>query len=630
MFRFLRPVIGLAAVACFWLAVGVAAEVLAVRQPADAVNLIQKLHVNQIAQTRGLFAWFTSNDPEALHLRLILLVLAGLVLLMAGVRYLREVANAQMSMNMVFYIREAVYDKVQRVGFGFHDAISSGQLINRALSDLQNCRQFIQSAILTTFEIVLVVVGYIILIASRNPWMALLSLVPLPIWTWYILRFSKIVQPAAKSALESEDKNVSIITENIAGVHVIKAFATENQEVAKYAENCEAFKTRVLRRIRLFADFNPVIRSIATASHLSLFLLTAIFVIKGKMLVGDFLILGAAMGQILTRLQAVATINEQYQNAIVSARRLYEVLMAPPTVPESSNAKPLAAGTGELAFENVVFGYAPEKPVLHDLSFQIKGGSIVALVGPTGAGKSSLVNLVARFYDPQQGRICIDGMDIREATLATIRTQVAFVFQETYLFSDTVAANIAYGRPGVTQGEIEAAARLAQAHEFIEQLPQGYETLLSERGSSLSGGQRQRLAIARAIVSNPRILILDDATAAIDPETEDLIRRGMRFVMLGRTTFVIAHRISTVKQADLVLVLEHGRITQMGTHDELMQQDGHYKEIAVAQLRSDDATEQSAAEERQSHMDRVQQVGVVEVAQENAGKGEMAADTFGK
>src|SRR5439155_19475361 len=189
-------------------------------------------------------------------------------------------------------------------------------------------------------------------------------------------------------------------------------------------------------------------------------------------------------------------------------------------------ARPLAAGPGEIVFENVSFGYAPEKPVLHDVNFRIKGGSIVALVGPTGAGKSSLVNLIARFYDPQQGRVLIDGMDVRDATLASIRTQVAFVFQETYLFSDTVAANIAYGRPGVTKGEIEAAARLAQAHEFIEQLPKGHETLLSERGSSLSGGQRQRPAIARASVSNPRILILDDATAALDPDTEDLIRRG--------------------------------------------------------------------------------------------------------
>ena len=627
MFRFVRPVKWLAIIACIWLAVGVAAEVLAVRYPAEAINLIQKLGVSDIAQNGGLVRWIRSSESAAVELRHILVILLGLVVLMSIVRYLREVANSQMSMNMVFYIREAVYDRVQRVGFGFHDAISSGQLINRALSDLQNVRTFVQTAILTTLEIVLVVCGYIALVATRNPWLALLSLIPLPIWTWYVLRFSKIVQPVAKSALEAEDRNVTIIAENIAGVHVIKAFATEKQEVDKYGVNCDQFKARVLKRIRLFADFNPVIRSIATASHLSLFLVTAILVIHGKMVVGDFLILGAAMGQILGRLQAVATINEQYQNAIVSARRLYEVLMASATVPEESDAKALPPGTGEIEFQNVTFGYAAEKPVLHDLNFKIKGGSIVAIVGPTGAGKSSLVNLLARFYDPQQGRVAVDGMDVRDSTLASIRTQVAFVFQETYLFSDTVAANIAYGRPGITLGEIEAAARLAQAHEFIEELSSGYESLLSERGSSLSGGQRQRLAIARAIVTNPRVLILDDATAAIDPETETLIRRGMKFVMLGRTTFIIAHRISTVKQADLVMVLERGRITQMGTHDQLMSEEGHYRDIAVAQLRGDD---EEIPQEKLSHMDRVQQPGVIEVAQEAAEKHRAIEETLGK
>jgi ATP-binding cassette subfamily B protein len=321
------------------------------------------------------------------------------------------------------------------------------------------------------------------------------------------------------------------------------------------------------------------------------------------------LILGGAMSAILSRLQQVATINEQYQNAIVSAGRLYEVLHAEPTVPEKPSAKPLpAGGLGEVVFEDVTFGYAPDKPVLKNVSFRASGGAIVAIVGPTGAGKTTLVNLIARFYDPQRGRIVIDGVDLRDATLASLRTQVAFVFQETYLFSDTIAANVAYGRPGVTIGEIEAASRLAQAHEFIEQMPKGYDSLLSERGSSLSGGQRQRLAIARAIVTNPRVLILDDATAAVDPETEDLIRRGMRHVMGGRTTFVIAHRISTVKQADLVLVLEDGRISQMGTHAELMSAEGHYREIAEVQLYADEDADDRARRraEHPSHMRRVQ------------------------
>ena len=594
MFRFLRPVYGYVLFACLWLTISVTIEIITTKATGVAVNDIKTLHDAGAVNLRG---WLASIDPSVVQLKNVILLLSLLMIVMVFVRYLREVANAKMSMNMVYYIREGVYDKLQRVGFSFHDAISTGQLINRALSDLQNVRSFVQTAIITTLDMVLAVAGYELMLLTVNPWMALLSLAPLPFWTFYILRFSEKVQPVGKSVMEAQDRNVSIIAEAIAGVHVIKAFATEEQEIDKYGKNSDQFLGRVLKRIRLFADFQPVIRSIATASHLSLFLVGGILLLRGRLKPGDLLILSTAMGAILARLQQVATINEQYQNAIVSSRRLYEVLMARSTIPENPQAKPLPPGVGEVRFENVTFGYDAAKPVLRDLDLTVPGGSIVALVGPTGCGKSTLVNLIARFYDPQKGRILLDGIDLRDTTLASLREQVAFVFQETYLFSDTVAANIAYGRPHILdaagqplpgRGEIEAAARLAQAHEFIEQLPKGYDTVLTERGSSLSGGQRQRLAIARAILSNPRVLVLDDATAAIDPETEDMIRRGMRIVLFGRTTFVIAHRISTVKQADMVVVLENGRITQTGTHAELMQCDGHYREIAAVQLYGDE------------------------------------------
>jgi ATP-binding cassette, subfamily B, bacterial len=599
MFRFLRPVYAYAFWACLWLSLMVATEVLTADATGQAANVIPFLHP-AAGGIVGLRRWLASADPAVVQLRHVILMLSLLIVAMVILRYLREVSNVKMSMNMVFYIRQAVYDKLQRVGFGFHDAISTGQLINRALSDLQNVRAFVQTAILTTLEILLVVIGYILMLITINPWVAALSVVPLPLWTYYILRFSAKIQPVSKSVMEARDQNVSILAENIAGAHVVKAFAIEGQEIAKYGRNCDEFLRRTLRRIRMFADFQPVIRSIAMASHLSLFLVGGILMLRGKLRAGDLMILGMAMGAILARLQQVANINEQYQNAIVSSRRLYEVLMARPTIPQRPHAQPLPpGGGGAVTFERVTFGYNPAKPVLHDISFTIPAGRIVALVGPTGAGKSTLVNLIARFYDPQQGRILIDGVDLRDLTLDSLRQQVAFVFQETYLFSDTVAANIAYGRPQVLEaedlarglpgrGQIEAAARLAQAHEFIEQLPKGYDTVLAERGSSLSGGQRQRLAIARAILSDPRVLVLDDATAAIDPETEDLIRRGLRLTLFGRTTFVIAHRISTVKQADCVLVVENGRITQVGTHAELMQRDGHYREIAAVQLYGDD------------------------------------------
>jgi ATP-binding cassette subfamily B protein len=613
MFGFTRPVIHLILIACWWVAAAAGTETLTLFVARNAVNHIQDIHHQPPGQSIGFRTWLSTGDPGTHKLETSVKILAGLVVLMLVVRYFKETSNTYMSMEMVFHIRAAVYDKVQRVGFGFHDVHSSGQLINRALSDLQNVRAFIQTAVLVTLDIAMTVAFNIILVYSINKWMALLALLPLPIWTYYILNFSRKVQPVARSVMEAEDRNVSIITENIAGVHVVKAFAIESQEIAKYEANCDTFKGRVLTRIRMFADFQPIIRSIAMASHLTLFLAAGILMIHGKMAAGDLFLLGGVMGIILNRLQQVATINEQYQNAMVSSRRLYEVLMAPPSVLERPGARQLPPGPGDLTFEDVCFGYDPAKPVVHNVSFSVKGGSVVAVVGPTGSGKSTLVNLIARYYDVQSGRILLDGIDIRDLTLSSLRSQVSVVFQETYLFSDTVSGNIAYGRPHLSPGDIEAASRLAQAHDFVEAMPRGYQTLLGERGASLSGGQRQRLAIARAIVTNPRVLILDDATAAVDPETEDLIRRGMRFVMHGRTTFVIAHRISTVKQADLVIVMERGRVTQVGTHAELMEQPGHYREIAEAQLFSDETAPSSSAD-APSHMKRVQQPGAVNAA----------------
>ena len=613
MFSFLRPVKWIVFFNALWIAAWVGAEALTTKQTARIVNAIQSLQPS--LQPPSVWRWllppgafwkpvFGGLLGRDVDLRFqvigLLIILAAYVVF----RYLRVVAGTKMSMNMVYYIREAVYDNLQRVGFGFHDSISSGQLINRALSDLQNCRSFVETVVNQSMEIGLTVGSYILLLVTISPSIALLSLAPLPLWTFYILRFSRKVQPAARSVMEAEDRQVSIITENIAGVHVVKAFATEMQEIEKYAENCDTFLERVLARIRLFADFTPIIRLIAMASNLSLFLVAGILMVRGRFLAGNFMILGQAMGAILSRLQAVATINEQYQNAIVSARRLHEVINAPATVPQKPKPLPLPPGHGAAKFEDVTFGYDPAKPVLHDISFEAPAGSIVALVGPTGAGKSTLVSLIARFYDPQRGRILIDGVDIRDVSLSELRSQVAFVFQETYLFSDTVAANIAYGRPHISAADIEAAARLAQAHEFIDQLPEKYQAILGERGSSLSGGQRQRLAIARAILTNPRILVLDDATASVDPETEELIRQGMGQVMAGRTTFIIAHRISTVKQADLVLVIENGRITQSGKHADLMVSDGHYREIAAVQLQGNDLPPVNA-QEHPSHMHRM-------------------------
>jgi ATP-binding cassette subfamily B protein len=587
MFGYLKPVKGLAFLACLYLTLWIGAEILMVRQTAEAINRIELVRPGPVPAEASFLGWLGGQTAAAAGLKQVVLLLAGLSLVKAALTYLREVANMKLSMHKVFFIREAVYDQLQRVGLRFHDRLSSGELINRALTDLQNVRNFINTAVLVTLEIGLIVGGYIVLLVSRTPWAALLALGPLPLWTWYTVRFSRRIRPAQEAVMRAGDENLALITENIAGAHVVKAFATEAWEIDRYNRNCDQFCQQVLTRIHMYANFIPVIRGISMASHLALFLLAGVLIIKGALQPGDILMLGAAMGAILGRLQQVATVNEHYQNAIVSARRLHEVLAAEPAVAEHPSARPLPPGRGAVRFEHVTFGYDPDRPVLHDVSFQVPGGQVVALVGPTGAGKTTLIQLLARLYDPQQGRILVDGMDVRQISLQSLRSQIATVFQESYLFSDSVAANIAYARPQAGGQEIQEASRLAQAHEFIDTLPQGYQSTLGERGATLSGGQRQRLAIARAILTKPRILILDDATASVDAETEELIHQALRSVLKDCCVFVIAHRLNTVKRAGLVIVLESGRLAQIGTHEELMHTDGHYRDIAAVQLCGD-------------------------------------------
>jgi ATP-binding cassette subfamily B protein len=591
MSRFLWPVRGIASLACVMIFIWAGIDVVFTRMTGNVLTAIKEALKAPKAANETF--WLATHH-EPMRTIIYMVIILGLLVIIGGVvRLIREIINAKFTMDMVFHMRSAVYDRLQRVGFAFHDEHSSGALINRALSDLQNVRAFLQMGVILTIEIVAFVSGYAVIIFFINKWLGVAALLPVPFWIWYIIRFSKKMQPAQTAQMDASDHVVTVFTENISGVHVVKAFATEKTEIRKYNASADNYYNKVMFTVRLWRNFVPVIRGVASLSQLNLFTIASVLVVTtawmksgtpGKVQVGDLLVVGFAMGGSLRRLQAVNQITEQYQKAMSSARRFFEVLDAPSTVPELQTPPPLPAGPGSVEFNFVTFGYDPEKPVVRDVAFDVAGGSIVALVGPTGAGKSTLVQLLARFYDPQAGNILIDGVDIRKVSLKSLRNSIGFVFQETFLFSDTVANNIRYGHPEKTMGDVEAAARIAQAHDFITELPQGYETMLGERGATLSGGQRQRLAIARAIISDPRILVLDDALAAVDPETEHLISRALELVMVDRTVFIIAHRLSTVKAADLVIVLERGRITQAGTHKELMREHGHYRHIAEVQL----------------------------------------------
>ncbi|MGC8560139.1 MAG: ABC transporter ATP-binding protein [Phycisphaerae bacterium] len=591
MLQFVRPVRYTAAMACLLVGLAVFLEIFGVDLTRVIINTLSHLaYPEKKASGRSLAHLHTAargnifNSTGLGAVESLLVLLAITTILLAITNLLRSLANTKLSMDMVYFMRSQAYDRLQHLGFGFHDRHSTGQIINRALSDLHNIRFFMNLSLVSAAEIIGYVIGYNLLVAAINPWMGLAALAPIPFWLLYIRYFGCKMQPIQKSLMDTGDQMVSVYSEAVAGVHVVKAFATENMEIKKYQIKTDRLFDQTMQTVGMWAAFVPTIRGIATAANLLLFFIGGILAVHGVLFAGDIFVFGIAMGAVLSRLQQINQISNQYQTAIVSSRRFFEIVYAEPTVEDIPGAPDLPPGKGEVEFRHVTFGYKPENPVLQDISFKVPAGSMVAVVGPTGAGKTTLTQLLARFYDPQHGSIFIDGADIRHTSLASVRRSVGVVFQETFLFSDSVAANIRYAHPDAPMELVRRAAQLAQADEFIVQLPEGYNTILGERGTTLSGGQKQRIAIARAILADPRILILDDALAAIDPGTESLIRSSLRELLRNRTLFVIAHRLSTVKSADQVLVLENGFITQRGTHQELLAESGHYRDIARIQL----------------------------------------------
>ena len=575
-------------------------EMLCLKLLKPVIDSVQQISSSESAHYSGVFNWIFAAEGSGAKLRHAILILVIAKVVLELTMWAKTVATAWQSMSMVFYMRAAVYDKLQRVGFTFHDEYATGQLINRSISDLQNVRTFIMTGLNNIIEIIFVLVAYFFMLWFEcSPKIAIAAMAPLPLWFWAIRRFAVLAQPIYEAQTKAQDKLVEVLTENIAGVHVIRAFATEDQERKKFHAAASRVLTKLLEAVRLRVKMIPIIRGIAIASSVGLFALGAVLTERGEVSIGALAILGGAMGKLLSRIQLINQIADAYQQAVVSSKRLFDMLDSPSNTPERADAEPLLPGAGGVRFHHVSFSYDPGYPVAEDVGFTLKPGSIVAVVGPTGSGKTTLAALLGRFYDPDLGRVEIDGQDIRDVTLRSVREAVGYVFQETYLFSDTIARNIAYGDLSASREKIREAARLARADEFIDQLPQQYDQVIGEYGASLSGGQKQRLAIARAILHNPRILVLDDALASVDPETEALIRKGLEHIMRGRTVFMITSRISSARRAHHILVVQRGKITQSGTHDELMRAEGYYRDVASSQF-----AEESELDEH-SHMDRM-------------------------
>jgi ATP-binding cassette subfamily B protein len=505
--------------------------------------------------------------------------IVGLGVLKAGLMVGRRLISGRQALGVELDLRNALYARLVRLSFRFYDTHQTGQLMSRATVDLQGVRFFLGYGLIFLFQNVLVVVSVTVVLFFVKWELALIALAIVPFLIVLAYRYSRLSHPTLRDVQQKLADVATVAQESIVGVHVVKAFAQEPAEQAKFRDRSEAVFGQTVRANRQRAFYVPLISFVPMLAQAAVLLVGATMVRDGSLSIGSFVAFNLYLGMLVLPLRSLGMWIGQAQRATASGERIFQVLDEPEEVADRPGAVDLPAGPGEVRFEGVSFLYLDGRPVLSDVDLHVPAGRTIALIGHTGSGKTTLTSLVPRFYDVTAGRVIVDGRDVRDLTLASLRRAVGVISQDPFLFSATVRENIAFGAGDLPQEAVEAVAHAAQAHEFIERLPQGYDTVIGERGITLSGGQRQRLAIARALAVDPRILVLDDATASVDASTEALIRIGLRGAMAGRTTFVIAHRLSTIALADEIVVLDHGRIAARGTHEELISTSTVYREI---------------------------------------------------
>jgi ATP-binding cassette subfamily B protein len=494
--------------------------------------------------------------------RLKVLVAAILVLgavgavMMAG----RRLISGKQALGVELDLRNTLYAKLLRLSFGFYDRHQTGQLMSRATVDLQGVRFFLGYGLIFFFQNIFTIVGVGIVIFLINWELALVTIAIVPLLIIVAYRYSHVSHPVLRDVQQKMADVATVAEENIVGVHVVKSFAQESSEQIKFERRSEqVFELSVVAN-RQRAFYIPFLSFLPLLAQAAILLVGGRMVADGSLDVASFVRFNLFLAMLVVPLRSLGMWIGQAQRATASGERIFQVIDEPEDIGDAPGAPGLPPGPGRVVFEHVTFGYDPERPVLHDVDLQLEAGKVVALIGHTGSGKTTLASLVPRFYDATAGRVTIDGTDVRDVALTSLRREIGVIAQDPFLFSASVRENIAFGRPDATDEQIEHAARLAQAHEFIAALPDGYETIIGERGITLSGGQRQRVAIARALVVDPRILILDDATASVDATTEAKIRVGLREAMRNRTTIIIAHRLSTIALADEVVVIDDGRV----------------------------------------------------------------------
>ncbi len=497
--------------------------------------------------------------------------------------------SARASHGAAFDMRSTIFDKLQGLSFSYHDRAQTGQLITRVTSDVDLVRDFVGGGLVQAVSAVLLLVGAIAFLLAMDARLALLAFVVIPVTIGVLLLFVRRLGPMFREFQARLAALNTVLQENVAGVRVVRAFAREDYERERYRLANESLLQQGLGVRRTVANAFPLLFSIGTIGASAVTLVGGVQIVRGTLTVGELVAFTSYLFVLLQPLFIIGFGAQQIARASASAERLFEILDAPNDVVESADAEALTELGGRVEMRNVSLRYpGSDVPTLVDVSFSVESDTTVAVVGATGSGKTSLVNLLPRFYDVTEGAVLIDGHDVRDVTLSSLRSQIGVVMQDSVLFSGTVRDNIAYGKPAAATDEVVAAARAAQADEFVQQLPNGYDTRVGERGVKLSGGQRQRIAIARALLVDPRILVLDDSTSSVDAETETALRAQLDRLMANRTTFIVAHRLSTVKKADLILLMDQGRLVDCGTHESLLMENCLYAEIAASQLVGDE------------------------------------------
>ena len=512
------------------------------------------------------------------------LILLGIYILRTFFGFINRYLLSRVGQEILFGLRVQVYDHLQHLGLRFYNDRSTGELMSRVTADVES----LQNTITDTLERVLLNVATILIFGSilfgLSFELALITLAPLPMYSVLILLYNHKVRPYYTMARERIADISALLQDNLSGIRVIKCFAREGHELSRFTQKCKAFLDISITLIKIRVAFFPLARLIISMGPLLILFFGGRQIILGDLTIGTLFAFQSYLWRFYGPVESLTRINDTIVRAAASARRIFEILDTQPEIKDAPKARAFARLDGYVEFQNVVFAYERGPAVLNDVSFAVQPGQLIGLVGPSGAGKTTMINLICRFYDPDAGAVRVDGRDLKNMQRASLRGQIGMVLQEPFLFNGTIRENIAYGKLNATEDDIINAAMMANAHDFVCNFPDAYDTHIGERGVRLSGGEKQRISIGRAILNDPRILILDEATSSVDTETEMLIQKALERLMAGRTTFAIAHRLSTVRRADCLYVIDRGKIVESGTHAQLLVSAGLYAHLCDMQF----------------------------------------------